>query len=130
MITSQITAKPVFGQNPAGFVPLVPNNNGELGFIAGQTLTGVVKFDYADLTFVTDDIPATQDNFLTLVKSYFDVTYLPSVLTDATANYEVEIIVKNVRLDFETVGTTADRSIWTEREYKYFVSFTLKINVN
>lgn len=130
MITSQITAKPVFGANPIGFTPIVPNNNGETAFITGSNLTGIVSFDYGDLTFVTDDIPATQDNFLTLVKNYFDVTYLPSVLTDATANYDVEITIRNIRLDFETVGTTADRGIWTERNYKYYVTYNLKINVN
>lgn len=129
-LTSQITAKPVFGANPAGYTALTPNNNGELAYISGTTFTGVFEFLYTDLTFVTDDIPATQANFLTLVKTYLDGTYMPSVFTDATVNYDARYTITNIRLDFETVGTTTNRGIWTERVWKYFVTVNIQVNVD
>lgn len=129
-ITSQITAKPIFGQNPAGYVELIPNNDGELNFISGSTLTGVFDFRYTDLTFVTDDIPATQANFLTLVKNYLDFGYMPTVFTDPAKTYDARYTITNIRLDFETTGTTTNRGIWTEREYYYYVTVRIDVNVN
>lgn len=126
MITSQITAKPIFGNNPAGFTPLTPNNSGYLTFLGTRIIDK--KFPYTSLTFVTNDIPQTQANFLQMIKTEMDTNYLPSVLTDATKNYEVEIIVNNVRLDFTT--PTIDRGIWTERSHYWFVQLVLSINVN
>lgn len=129
-LTSQITARPVFGTNPAGFVAQTPNNGGELAFIAGSTLSGIFEFNYTDLTFVTDDIPATQANFLTLVKTYLDSTYMPSVFTDAAVTYDAVYTITNVRLDFETVGTTSNRGIWTERVWKFYVTVKITVNVD
>lgn len=129
-LTSQISAKPVFGAAPAGYVDLIPNNDGELAFISGSTLTGVFEFLVTDLTYVTDDIPATQDNFLALVKSYMDNTYMPSVFTDATKSYDARYIITNIRLDFDTVGTTSNRGIWVERVWKYFTTIKILVNVD
>jgi hypothetical protein len=130
MITSQITAKPVFGSNPIGYTALTPNNNGETAFIAGSTLTGVFEFLESALTFVTDDIPATQANFLTLVKTYLDGTYMPSVFTDPAVAYDARYTITNIRLDFETVGTTSNRGIWVERVWKYFATINIQVNVD
>lgn len=129
-LTSQITGKPVFGANPIGYTALTPNNNGELAYISGTTLTGIFEFDYTDLTFVTDDIPATQANFLTLVKTYLDSTYMPSVFTDSAVNYDARYTITNIRLDFETVGTTTNRGIWTERLWKYYATVNIQVNVD
>ena len=129
-IISQVTARPVFGQNPAGYVELVPNNDGNLAFISGSTLTKVFEFLYTDLTFVTDDIPATQANFLTLVKTYLDATYMPTVFTDATKTYDSRYVITNVRLDYDTVGTTNNRGMWTERVWKYFTTVQILVNVD
>lgn len=127
MITSQITGIRIFGQNPAGFTPLVPQNNGGNGYFA--TLTKEVQFDYVDLTFDAQ-IPTTKENFLTMVKTYMDTTYLPTVFTDATVDYDVEISVNAVKLDFEpTLPGVTDRSIWTERSWYWYVSVTMKVNV-
>ena len=105
MITSQITGKPIFGTNPAGFTPLIPNNNGYLTFIGSRIIDKT--FPYSTLTFVTNDIPQTQLHFLQMIKTEMDTNYLPSVLTDSTKNYEVEIIVNNVR----TTPTTDRRLV-------------------
>jgi hypothetical protein len=125
MITSQITARAVFGQNPIGFVPLVPLNNGYLQF--NQTVTLKIEVPYSALTFVANDIPATQANFLTLVQDEITDNYLPSVFSDATKTYDSEIQVNAVRLDFKTSVT--DRGIWTSRTYVYFVDLTVLTNV-
>lgn len=129
-ITSQITGFPVFGSNPSGFVPLIPNNNGGNAFILTNRVD--ITIDYSALTFVLNDIPATKDNFLSAVKDVLDTDYMPTVFTDATKNYDAEYVVNSVRLDFEAVTgtTTNDRSIWTQRVYKYFINVTIKVNVN
>lgn len=130
MIVSQITMLPIVGSNPAGFTNLVPNNNGGNAFILTNRTD--LTFDYSALTFVLNDIPATQANFLAMVKAELDTVYLPSVFTDATKTYNAEYVVNAVRLDFfgVTGSTTTDRSIWTEREYKWLVNVTVKVNVN
>jgi len=129
-LTSQVTGLPIFSQNPAGFTPLVPNNNGGNAFILTNK-TDLI-FDYTDLTFTLNDIPATQASFLAMVKAELDTVYMPSVFTDATKSYVAEYVVNAVKLDFTGVvgSTTADRSIWTERAYKWFVNVTVKVNVN
>lgn len=126
MITSQITGKPIFGQNPAGFTPLIPNNAGYLTFIGSKLIDKT--FLYTSLTFVPNDIPATQNNFLQMIKTEMDTNYLPSILTDASKNYEVEIVVNNVRVDFSTPST--DRGIWTQRTYNWYVQLSINVNVN
>lgn len=129
-ITSQITGQPIFGSNPPLFVPLVPNNNGGNQYILTNRTD--LTFDYSDLTFTLNDIPATQASFLAMVKAELDTVYMPSVFTDATKSYVAEYVVNAVRLDFAGVvgSTTADRSIWTERAYKWFVNVTVKVNIN
>lgn len=129
-LTSMITAAPVFGSNPIGYVALIPNNSGDTAYIQGTTFTGVFEFLYTDLTFVTDDIPATQANFLTLVKTYLDTIYMPSVFTDPAVAYDARYKVTNIRLDFETVGTTTGRTMWTERIYKFYATVQIAVNVD
>lgn len=124
-LTSQITAQPIFGSNPAGFVPLTPNNGGATDYAITQAKD--LSFDYVDLTFGAN-IPATKDNFLVMVKDYLDTTYMPSVFTDTAKNYDAVYTVTAVRLDFETVS--GDRSIWTERSYKWYVKVIIQVNVN
>lgn len=126
MITSQITGKPIFGQNPAGFTPLIPNNSGYLTFLGSKLIDKT--FLYTALTFVPNDIPATQNNFLQMIKTEMDTNYLPSILTDSTKNYEVEIVVNNVRVDYSTPST--DRGIWTQRTYNWYVQLSINVNVN
>ena len=126
MITSQITGKPIFGQNPAGFIPLIPHNSGYLTFLGSKLIDKT--FPYSALTFVPNDIPATQSNFLQMIKNEMDTNYLPSILTDSTKNYEVEIVVNNVRVDFSTPST--DRGIWTERTHNWYVQLSISVNVN
>lgn len=130
MITSQITMKPVVGQNPIGYTELTPNNSGDTAFISGGMLSRVVEILYTDLTFVTDDIPATQANFLAEVKDYLDNTYMPSVFTDVAVSYDARYVITNIRLDFETVGTTSNRGIWTERIWKYYATVNILVNIN
>jgi len=124
-ITSQITGRPIFGSDPAGFTALVPNNNGYTEFIHSAVIN--LTFDYTDLTFGVN-IPATKTAFLAMVKTEVDTNYLPSVFTDATKSYVAEIVVSNVKLDFTTVS--GDRTIWTERTYEWYVQVTVKVNVD
>lgn len=125
MITSQITMRPITGSNPAAFTPIVPLNNGYEQFVGQMPIA--LKVPYGAFTFVSGDIPQTQLNFLAAVKTELDTNYLPTVFSDATKDYEVEITVTNVRLDFTT--QVPDRGIWTERQYFYFTSVSLRTNV-
>lgn len=127
MITSQITMRPIVGSNPVGFVPLVPLNNGYEQFVGQTTIKIKIAYSVFQPSFVLNDIPATQANFLAAVKSEIDTNYLPSVFTDATKDYETEITVTAIKLDFESA--TSDRGIWTERTYYYYVDVVLKTNV-
>lgn len=122
MITSQITGRALFGQDPAGFVPLTPN---PVKYVITQAKR--VEFDYTDLTFGAN-IPATKDNFLAMVKTELDTNYSPLVFTDTLISYDIVYEVVGVRLDFTT--TTSDRSIWTERTWKWYVDVVIKVNVN
>lgn len=128
MITSMITMIDIVKSNPAGFTPIVPNNGGASAYIASQLIDR--EYDYTDLTFTTDDIPQTQEDFLTMVKTDLDTNWAPTVFTDSAVNYTLEYSVKSVKLDFNTVGTTSDRSIWTEREYMWFVKVQVKSNID
>lgn len=124
-ITSQVTGKILFGADPAGFVPLVPNNGGGNAYIITQNKDLV--FDYTDLVFGAN-IPATKDAFLAMVKTELDTNYAPSVFTDAAKSYDLVYSVTSVKLDFETA--TSDRSMWTERTYKWYVKVVVQANVN
>ena len=121
-ITSQITARPVFGSNPIGYTPLPTSTT---AYIHSNVMN--IEIDYVDLTFIPVDIPATQANFLDLVQDYFDTTYLPTVFTDVTKSYTVDITINSIRLDFTT--GVSDRGVWTERTYKYFVGVTVAVAV-
>lgn len=129
MITSVITAKPIFGTNPVGFAPIVPVNLGGNGFFMTQNKD--VEFDYTDLTFdPLGQVPTTKNNFLIMVKAYFDTTYLPTILTDPAKNYDVEITINSVVLDFvPAVPGVTGRTIWDERAWKWFVKASMRINV-
>jgi len=129
-ISSKITARSVFGSNPAGWTELVPNNDGATEYTQGSMQTGVIDILVSALVFVTDDIPATKDAFLALVKTYMDVTYMPSVFTDATKTYDARYYVNNIVYTFDTVGTTTDRSMWTERIYKFAVTLKYAVNID
>lgn len=122
MITSQITGRPLFGQDPAGYTPLTPN---PVKYVITQSKR--VEFDYTDLTFGVN-IPATKDNFLAMVKTELDTNYSPLVFTDSLVNYDIRYEVVGVRLDFEVAGT--DRSIWSQRTWKWYVDVVIKVNVN
>jgi hypothetical protein len=122
MITSQITGRPIFGSDPSGYTPLTPN---PVKYVITQSKR--VEFDYTDLTFGVN-IPATKDNFLTMVKTKLDNDYSALVFTDPAANYDIRYEVVDVRLDFEVAGT--DRSIWSERTWKWYVDVVIKVNVN
>ena len=125
MITSQITARPVFGQDPAGFTPLVPNNSGTLQYFMTATYKTSVLMSAHNYGA---NVTASKDNLLTEVKTDLDTNYLPSILTDATKSYDVEIMINNITFDFDTPGP--DRSIWSPREYQFKVDVVIKVNVN
>lgn len=125
-ITSQITARPVLGSHPAGFTPLVPKNSGNSEYIASVNYNR--EYDYSGVTFTSGDTAQTQADFLLMVKADLDTNVTPTVFTDSTIDYDVEYVINTVRLDFETL--TSDRSIWSERFYKYFVGVSIKANVD
>ena len=129
MITTQITGRPIFGNNPVGFAPITPLNNGGNQFF--MTHNKDVEFDYNDLAWdPLGQVPTNKQAFLQMVQDFFDVTYLPTILTDATKDYDVEITVNAVRLDFEaTIPGVTDRSIWSQRTWKWYVRCSMRINV-
>jgi hypothetical protein len=129
-ITSKISAKPVFGSNPAGWTPLVPNNDGELAYISGSTLTGVFDFLESSVSYTPNDIPATQEDFLLQVQTYLDGTYMPSVFTDATKDYDARYTITNIQFVFENTNGESGSSIWSERTWIYKTTIKIEVNIN
>lgn len=121
-LTSQITMRPVVGSDPAGFTPLVQTF--PLKNIVSSNYELV--FDYGDLTFGAN-IPATQDNFLQMIKNELDTVIVPTIFTDSAVNYVAEYVINSVRLDYTTA--TGDRTIWTERSYKWYVLVQIKVQL-
>lgn len=121
-LTSQITARPVLGQDPAGFTPLVQNF--PLKNIASTNYT--LEFNYTALTFGAN-IPATQANFLTMVKTELDTVIVPTIFTDPAVNYVAEYVINEIKLDFAPF--TGDRSIWTQRTWKWLVKVQIKVSL-
>ena len=121
MIVTQITARNVFGQNPAGFVPQVPSAN------SLQTINFTQTFDYSTVAFTVSDIPATQDDFLAQVKTELDTNWAPGLFTDATKTYNIEYQIRTISLGYTTVENSSN--IWCERTYAYTVAISALVNV-
>lgn len=123
MIISTITGRSVFGQDPVGFTPLVPNNGGEFDYIASQMVER--EYLYSTVTFDAD-VRTTQDNLLTQIQNDLDTNYSPTVFTDPTKNYDIEYNVLSIKLDYDAISA----SIYHERTYKFVIKIVLKVNVN
>ena len=125
-LTSQITARPVFGENPLGFTALVPNNDGDSDFI--QSINLDREYLYTAVVFTSADIPQTKDDFLAQVKLDLDTNWAPTVFTDVAVTYALEYQIKSITVNFTT--DVADRSIWTERTYNFYVKVTVLANID
>jgi hypothetical protein len=127
MISSVITAKPVWGANPIGFVPLTPQ--GVLGYF--QTLNLRQMFAYNFFTFdPAGQIVTSRANFLIEVKDWFDTVYLPSILTDPAVNYDVEIVLNGIKLQLQNTNlANPQRNDFIEQELVWYVDASIKVNV-
>lgn len=124
MITSQITGRSVFGADPIGFIPLIPNDSGNTEYIASQMLER--QYEYSTVTF-DPDLRVVRDNILAQIKADLDANYTPTVFTDPAKNYEVEYQLKSLRLDFEAAVRA---NILSERTYYYYAKVAVLVNVN
>ena len=123
MIVSTITAKRVFGQDPLGFIPLVPNNNGQFDYVASQPTERT--YEYSTVVF-DSDIRITQDNLLAQIKTDLDTNYTPTIFTDPAKTYDVEYNIVSIKLDYEALSG----SIYHERTYYFYVNVILKVNIS
>ena len=123
MIVSTITAKRVFGQDPLGFIPLVPNNNGQFDYIASQAVERT--YEYSTVTFDAD-VRITKDNLLAQIKADLDANYTPTIFTDPAKTYDVEYNVVSIELNYEALSG----SIYHERTYYFYVDVLLKVNIS
>lgn len=123
MINSIITAKPFVGQDPLGFIPLVPNNNGASEYIGSRRITR--KYEYSTVTFDAD-IRVTRDNIIAQVKLDLDTNYSPTVFTDPAKTYDIQYTITTINLDFEALSG----SIFHERTWYFYVDVLLDVNVS
>lgn len=122
MITSQITGRAIFGQDPAGYTQLTPN---PVKYVITQAKR--VEFLASAVPFVANTSDNKQD-ILDYVQTELDTNYMPLVFSDPAASYDVRYEVTNARLDFET--PTSDRTIWAQRTWKWYIDVIIKVNVN
>ena len=122
-LTSQITMRAIVGQNPAGFVPLVPN--------ATSLQTINVDEDYlaTALTFTAGDKAQTQADFLTYVKTQMDI-WSNARFTDALVTYNVEYQIRSIRVDYVVDALdNNDKTVWSKRTYHWYVAVSVIVNV-
>lgn len=122
MITSQITGRPLFGQDPSGYTPLTPN---PVKYVITQSKR--VEFLVSAVPFGAN-INTNRQDLLNYVQTELDTNYMPLVFSDPAMAYDVRYEVVNARLDFET--PSSDRSIWSQRTWKWYVDVVIKVNVN
>jgi hypothetical protein len=122
MITSFITAKPVLGYDPSGYVPFVAP--------AAPYFVTTHKLDrvYDETTFfVFTPVKNTNiDNFLIALKADLDTNYAATSFTDATRDYLIDYTVSKIERTYVAPST----SIWEERQYVWKVSINVRVNTD
>mgnify|MGYP003613856932 CR=1 FL=1 len=121
-ILSYVTAKPILGVDPAGYVPFV--EPADEYFVTSH----LKSREYDELTFFVFD-PSISTNiasFLAALKTDLDTNYAATSFTDATRDYLIDYRVTKVERTFNAPST----SIWEEREYVWKVSVQVRVNTN
>lgn len=122
MITSFITAKPILGNDPAGYVPFV--EPADEYFVTSH----LKSREYDELTFFPfDPLPATNiQSFLDALKDDLDTNYAATSFTDATRDYIIDYRVTKVERTFVAPSS----AIWEARQYVWKVSVQVRVNTN
>lgn len=121
-LTSFVTAKPVLGYDPTGYVPFVAPANPY--FVTTHKLDRV----YDETTFFAfDPVRNTNiDSFLVALKADLDTNYAATSFTDATRDYILDYQVVKIERTYVAPST----SIWEERQYVWKVSINVRVNTN
>lgn len=121
-LTSYITAKPIMGYDPVGYVPFVTPADEYL-----ITVHNLLR-EYDETTFFVFDplIANNQNAFLTALKTDLDTNYAATNFTDATRDYLIDYKVVKVERTYNAPSS----SIWEDREYVWKVTVQVKVNTN
>lgn len=121
-LTSYITAKPIMGYDPVGYVPFVTPAEEYL-----ITVHNLLR-EYDETTFFVFDplIANNQDEFLTALKTDLDTNYAATNFTDATRDYLIDYKVVKAERTYNAPSS----SIWEDREYVWKVTVQVKVNTN
>ena len=118
--TSYITAKPIMGYDPVGYLPFaVPV---EKYFVTTHTLVR----EYNELTFfpIVGGISTVQADFLAALKLDIDFNYFQVSFSDVARAYFADYNVVRVERTFNSSST----SIWNERTYVWKVTIQVRVN--
>lgn len=118
--TSFITAKPVMGYDPIGYIPFaVPTNN---FYVTTHTLVR----EYNELTFfpIVGGVSTVQSDFLAALKLDIDTNYFATSFSDVLRNYIADYKVIKVERTFNSSSTL----IWNERTYVWKVTIQVMVN--
>ena len=122
MIQSFITAKPIVGYDPVGYVAFVAP--ADEYFVTTHKLLR----EYDETTFFVF-APAKEDNidaFLSALKTELDTNYAAMSFTDVARDYAIDYQVVKVERTFNAPST----SIWEDREYVWKVTVNVRVNTN
>lgn len=121
-LISYITAKPVLGYDPSGYVPFV--NPTDPFFVTTHKLDRV----YDETTFFAfDPVKNTNiDNFLIALQADLDANYAATSFTDAGRDYLLDYTVTRIERTYIAPST----SIWEQRQYVWKVTINVRVNTN
>lgn len=121
-LTSYITAKPILGSDPSGYVPFVEPTAPY--FVTSHRL----QREYDETTLFAFN-PSTSTNiasFLAAVKTDLDTNYAAMSFTDATRDYLLDYQIVKVERTFNAPST----SIWEERDYVWKVTIQVRVDTD
>jgi hypothetical protein len=122
MIQSYITAKPVLGYDPSGYVPFVAPP--ESYFVTTHKLDRV----YDEVTFFafTPVKNTNIDSFLQALQLELDTNYAATSFTDVSRDYLIDYQVVKIERTYIAPST----SIWEQRQYVWKVSINVRVNTD
>lgn len=124
-ITSQITMRPITGQDPVGYIPFpMP----AAGPIENYISPNIYKFEQSEALFfiITVDPEANKLAFLNATKTYLDTHYAQSNFGTLTSDVFLDYTVSKVERTYNALSN----SIWEARSYVWKVSVYIRANTN
>lgn len=121
-IQSYITARPVMGYDPAGYVPFVAPS--EEYYVTNHVLQR--EFQEDNFFVITSDVSQNQLDFLDALQLELDTNYAATSFTDASRDYLIDYRVSKV----ERVFVAPTTSIWEQRTYVWKITINVKVNTN